>query len=360
MTKRRLTVAVTALNAIDNPGPGVGVIRCLRACPEFDLRIIGLSYETLEPGAYMHDLVDVSYQVPYPSAGSGQLLNRLLEIHEAGRLDFVIPNFDAELRNYIKIAPDLRREGIGSFLPEANALTQIDKMHLAEFCKGNGLATPRTKFINSLHEIERLEEEFEYPVFVKGAFYEAFKAVNKGQIQAYFHHLSAKWGLPVIIQELVEGTEIDIAGLADGRGRLMGAVPMRKLYITDKGKGWSGVVLSDPSLIEVTRQFAQSSRWRGGFELEFMRTIDDRLLLIEVNPRFPAWIYTTAAVGQNLPASLLKMGLDLPVEPYDRYQEGKMFVRYAWELIADIDEFQRFSTTGMLMGSKPGAKDKTT
>ena len=72
--------------------------------------------------------------------------------------------------------------------------------------------------------------------------------------------------------------------------------------------------------------------------------------------RFPAWIYTPAAVGQNLPASLLKMGMGLPVEPFERYEEGKMFVRYAWELIADIAEFHKFSTTGILEGSKTPAK----
>jgi carbamoyl-phosphate synthase large subunit len=58
-----LTVALTGLNAIDNPGPGLGVIRALRA--EFkNIRIIGLSYESLEPGLYLHDLVDRTYHIP--------------------------------------------------------------------------------------------------------------------------------------------------------------------------------------------------------------------------------------------------------------------------------------------------------
>ena len=39
------TVAVTGLNATDNPGPGVSVIRSLRAHPDFDGRIVGLAYD---------------------------------------------------------------------------------------------------------------------------------------------------------------------------------------------------------------------------------------------------------------------------------------------------------------------------
>ena len=45
-----LTVAVTGLNAIDSPGPGVAVIRALREGFPDRVRIIGLSYETMEPG----------------------------------------------------------------------------------------------------------------------------------------------------------------------------------------------------------------------------------------------------------------------------------------------------------------------
>ena len=147
---------------------------------------------------------------------------------------------------------------------------------------------------------------------------------------------------------MVQGTEIDIAGLGDGKGNLVGAIPMRKLFITDRGKGWSGVVLADSTLVDISKQFIQATKWRGGFELEFMRTDDDKLLLLEVNPRFPAWIYLTVAAGQNLPAAAVKLGMNIQQEPFEGYTAGKMFVRYAWELITDITEFQKFSTQGVL------------
>jgi hypothetical protein len=89
-----LTIAVTALNAIDSPSPGVGVIRALRDEPNWRVRIIGLSYESLEPGIYMHDLVDKTYQIPYPTAGSEQFKARLAYIHEQEKLDVITPTFD--------------------------------------------------------------------------------------------------------------------------------------------------------------------------------------------------------------------------------------------------------------------------
>lgn len=348
MNKKALTIAITALNAHDNPGPGVGVIRSLKENEEFELKIIGLSYETMEPGAYLHDLVDITYQVPYPSAGSEPLLDRLLYINSVEIIDLIIPNFDAELRNYIRISPRLKHHGITTFLPPLEMLTNLDKMHLSEFCKKHDFPTPKTMLLNSMDKLDEVEEEFEFPVFVKGTFYEAYKAINKDQVKTYFSKLSSKWGLPVIIQESVQGTEINIAGLGDGIGNMIGAVPLRKLYITDRGKGWSGVVLSDPALVEYARKFIEVTEWRGGFELEIMRTADDKLMLLEVNPRFPAWIFAATAAGQNLPAALLKLALDMPLSPFKKYEAGKMFVRYAWEIITDIAEFQKFSTQGVL------------
>jgi carbamoyl-phosphate synthase large subunit len=77
MTKTKINVAVSGLNAIDSPGPGMAVVRGLKEAGSFDARIIGLAFESLEPMIYMHDLVDKTYKMPYPSAGVDAMLDRL-------------------------------------------------------------------------------------------------------------------------------------------------------------------------------------------------------------------------------------------------------------------------------------------
>ena len=79
-----------------------------------------------------------------------------------------------------------------------------------------------------------------------------------------------------------------------------------------------------------------------------MQTKDGKPYIMEVNPRFPAWIYLTAAAGQNQPASLVKMALGEKVEPFTSYEVGKIFIRYSWDLITDVSEFQIISGTGEL------------
>ena len=168
------------------------------------------------------------------------------------------------------------------------------------------------------------------------------------QAEKAFQKILAKWGLPIIVQEFIRGTEINIAALGDGLGNAISIIPMRKLYITDKGKAWAGVTLDDENLIELARKFIRVTNWRGGCELEVMLTNDGKPYIMEVNPRFPAWIYLTAAAGQNQPASLVKMALGEKVEPFTEYEIGKIFIRYAWDHITDIREFQKISANGEL------------
>ena len=346
--KTKLTVAVTGLNAVDSPGPGVAVIRGIRDCHDFDVRIIGLSYESLEPGIYMEGIADKVYQIPYPAAGSESLLGRIEYIHAIEKIDVIVPNFDAELHNFIKISERLKAMGIGTFLPSLEQFEARDKINLFKFGEKHDLLVPRDKTIYDLSELPQVAKDFGYPFVVKGKYYEATIAYTLEQAQKAFHKLNAKWGLPIIVQEFITGTEVNVAALGDGEGNTISAVPMRKLFITDKGKAWAGITIEEDRLIDLSKKFISATKWRGGFEIEIMLTQDGKPYIMEVNPRFPAWIYLTVGAGQNQPAALVKMALGQKVEPFTSYEVGKLFIRYAWDLITDVSEFQKISAFGEL------------
>lgn len=348
MSKPLLTIGVTGLNAIDSPGPGVAVIRGLREAASFDCRIIGLSYESLEPGIYMHDLVDKTYQIPYPSTGTEVLMSRLEYIHDIEKLDAVIPNFDAELYSFIKLEKKLKSMGIHTFLPTMDQFEERHKVNLNDFGKKYDIHVPRSKAIFNVMEAQALEKEYNWPLVVKGKYYDAVLAYNFDQTKAAFNKISAKWGLPIIIQEFIHGTEYNVTGLGDGNGNTIAAVPMRKQYITDKGKAWGGISIADKQILALTDHFLKSTKWRGGFELELMKNKSGEYFLLEINPRMPAWIYLSVGVGQNIPEALVRMAMGWPTEAYTHYEVGKMFIRYAWDMIVDLSEFEQISTHGEL------------
>ena len=69
---------------------------------------------------------------------------------------------------------------------------------------------------------------------------------------------------------------------------------------------------------------------------------------MEINPRFPAWIYLTAGANQNQPVALMQMAMGEKITPFKAYAIGKMFIRYSWDLITDIEQFQKISAFGEL------------
>jgi len=346
--KTKITIAITGLNNTDNPGPGVPVIRGIRDSEYFDPRIIGLAYENLEPGIYMPGVVDKTYQVPYPSDGSEILVQRILEIHKKDPIDLLIPNFDAELYAFMRSEKILEDAGILTFLPTLEQFEERHKTNLPDFGKKYGLEVPFSKAISRIDEIEKLKDDFEYPVMVKGKFYDAYLAYNEEQVRMNYNKISAKWGVPVIIQEFIKGTEVNVVALGDGHGNTIGAVPMRKQYITDKGKAWSGITLDDPKMLDLTHRIIKAMKWRGGMELEIVKSHKNEYYIIEINPRIPAWVYLAVGAGQNLPDALVRLALGMEVKPFESYEVGCMFVRYSYDLITNLKEFEKLSTLGEL------------
>ncbi len=345
MSARPLTIAVTGLNATDNPAPGVGVMRALREASTED-RLVGLAYDALDPGVYHEGLSRDVFMIPYPSQGLSAFLSRIEYVHEKVGLDVIIPTLDAELPSFIDLEPELAKMGIGMLLPTREQLDLRSKVNLAKLGKKAGISVPGTAVISDAAELYRTHEEVPYPFFVKGVFYGATLATCLDEALAAFHKVVAQWGLPVIIQTRVPGEELDVVGVGDGEGGLVGAVPMKKMMLTDKGKGWAGITVRDPDLLAVAEDFVAATKWRGPFEVEVMRDDEGRYNLIEVNPRFPAWVYLSAGAGVNLPRMVAELAAGRKVARGGDYRVGTMFVRISLDQVVSFKDFQRMVTMG--------------
>jgi carbamoyl-phosphate synthase large subunit len=345
MSYQSFTVAITGLNATDNPAPGVGVIRSLRAgCPEG--RLVGLAYDALDPGLYAEDIVSEAFLLPYPSSSVDAFLARLEYVHGEVGLDAIIPTLDSELPAFISLAPRLRDMGIGTLLPTRDQFDLRSKANLAELGRRAELSVPRTVVVASAAEVARVHERVPYPFLVKGVFYGATLVTCLDEALAAFHRVAAQWGYPVIIQACVHGEELNVVGVGDGEGGLWGAVPMKKLLLTDKGKGWAGITISDAELLACAERFTKATRWRGPFEVEVIRDGEGRYQLLEINPRFPAWVHLATAAGINLPRAVAELALGRSPKPQREYEVGKMFVRISLDQIASIGDLERVVTRG--------------
>jgi len=74
-----------------------------------------------------------------------------------------------------------------------------------------------------------------------------------------------------------------------------------------------------------------------------IRNDKNEYYLIEINPRIPAWVYLAVGAGQNIPEALVKLALEQEVAPMEDYESGKMFVRYSYDMIVDLEKFEKIS-----------------
>ncbi len=344
------TIAVSGINATDNPGPGLAVAKSLKES-DLPVRVIGLSYDVNDPGHYVSEYIDYSFILPFPTKGWQGINERLSEIKKMVGLDLVIPCLDAELPLFIQYAGDLEKQGIKTFLPDKELFSLREKENLTEVAERIGITYPKTVAVTNLKQLDQAIENFGFPVMVKGPYYKAAKVNNYPEAHYNFDVISAEWGFPILVQQVVSGEEYNVIGLGSGNGENMGMVAIKKTTITNLGKIWSGVTIKHDGMLAAANKFVEDFKWRGPFELECI--VDrDKIYLIEINPRFPAWAYFATGVGINLAERLAKEVLLPPDKRPENYKDsseydaGKLFMRYTDEKVVDIDVFQNLITLG--------------
>ena len=348
MTRKRagLTIAISGVGALQPGGP---VARAIRAVPGFRGRLLGLSYDPLDPLNYEPGLIDDVILMPYPQQGAAHVGERLLHAHARYPIDVLLPTLDSELPVLISLAPRLAEAGIRVVLPTAEMLALRSKARLSELAQRTGLHMPHTRAAYSIEAARKIAGEFSYPFMVKGQLYGAARVDNETQLASVAAQFIASWGVPVMLQQMVWGTEFDVVVLGGRRGELLGAVAMKKLQLDGNGKAWGGVTVTDPMLDQTVGQAMAGLRWPGIFELELMR--DDRsgvFYLIEVNPRVPAWVGLAVAAGQNLPWALVELALGRQVAPMRDYTVGTMTLRQCFDVIAPMHMFEKLAIDGEL------------
>ncbi len=340
-----LKIAVSGINAVDNPGPGVGIARALKEDPDLNVKIIGLAYDAMEPGIYMDWVVDKTFILSYPSSGKDALLERLAYIKKSYGLDYIIPNLDSELPLYTKYTKEIEALGVEVFVPTENQYKLRAKDKLVQVAEKINIDIPKTAVVNSPDELIKAVDKIGLPVMVKGAYYKAERAYTTQEAISHFHKISAEWGFPIILQEVVKGEELNVVGVGDGEGNMIGKLGIKKMWITSLGKIWTGVTIKNELMLNAADNFVKEYKWKGPFELECI--VDkNKIYLIEINPRFPAWSYFATGCGINLPANMVKKSFGLPFEENQDYEAGKLYVRYTYETITDMKTFQNVITKG--------------
>ncbi len=307
-----MKIYVSGLYAGGNPQPGVGIVRSLRqGFPS--ATIVGADYSNRLSGIHYEELDELWIQRPWGELDLDTYAGKVREVLDAGSM--WISGSDLEAMWLGSVFP----EGHPNLLaPPMSGIKRITKP-LVEAASELPIKIPT--YLSTEHsdwDLHAFCREHNWRVWLKGPYYDASRCPTWDSFIAIRNALSKVWSTEkLFLQAHVSGYEESIM-LSAYKGELLGAVSMRKRDITPEGKTWAGDVSEvPPEFLEPLRQMVRDTNWTGGGELEMVRDAADQLWLIEMNPRFPAWVHGATIAGHNLPAMMVEAATGVAAQPAD-------------------------------------------
>lgn len=336
MSKSRIRVALTGFAGLDSPEPGMSVARALKAGWEGDIAIDALCYDSCAPGAWACPEIDRVIMLPPLVDDPSNFLRRLKEMNEHASIDVLIPCLELELPVMASAVDRLARMGIRTLLPPRESLKKTQKIELPSFCHQHGITIPETVHVWDVAKVPLNADQMGYPLMIKGTVAGAAKVDNCERAYLEAVRLHSKWGSGVLLQRPIEGEEFVVAMVARHDGELLGSVAMRKLGVNRLGKSVIGVAITNPVLLKHAESILTKLDWRGPLELEFICDPTGEFFLIEINPRFPAWIELSHNALCNLPVLLLREILDMPPLERNSTPSAAIYIRDINEVVVPL------------------------
>lgn len=315
-----MKIYISGLYSGTNPQPGIGIARSLRAVYP-DATLVGVEYSNRCSGIHWLDFDEIALHRPWDELNLDAHGREIKRVLDSGAL--WVSSIDLEIMWFASLFP----EGHPNLLtPPLAALNQVGKPAIPAHER---LPVKIPTFVTtelSDWDLHAFCREHDWKVWLKGPYYEAVRVHGWGAFQDMRAVLSSAWATDkLFLQSHVSGYEESIS-LSAYRGELLDCIRMRKRDLTELSKTWAGDVSEvEEEMLVPLREMIRRINWTGGAELEMVRDAENRLWLLEVNPRFPAWIHGATITGRNIPAALV---------------EGATGVR-AREAVATGEEFTR-------------------
>ncbi len=324
MSKKK--IYISGMHSGQNPSAGVGIARCLRkAFP--DLTLVGVDHWQGSSG--LHDSsVDEAFLLPqWKQIDRKRHISQIHAILDEGNL--WISALDVEvywLAQNFGTHPNL-------ICPSGSALKRTSKPHVEAFTHLGFEVPENISAYLSDNEVHSFLRQNAWQCWIKGPYHDAKRVTSWEVFQQARDKMQKDWKTTqLFVQKNMIGNEESIC-FAAHQGELISAVHMEKRLITPEGKTWAGRVTPVTSeLFQGLKTTIRKLEWCGGGEIEYTRDPDGKKWVIECNPRFPAWIYGSALIGNNLPGRIVSKAWDLPLlESQSHYP---FFTRVVQEIAA--------------------------
>ncbi len=298
------------------------VVRSLGFSGKVDIHILSTMSGKSKVSRYCKSFIIQSH-----SQSNDAKLEKLLEISRSIPIDILLPigeegtKFVASNHEYLsklfRIAP----------IPDLGSLeTAMDKWLTYEFAKQKNLPMPKSILIPSRTEIESLLTSFSGPVLLKprigggGYGIEYFESPRKLLIALQSHEKSPTKDR-YLVQEHMSGSNLDLSALCQD-GQILAYTIQRPYNTSVKSFSYARTIefLNDNQVYEISKRLLSGLNWTGVAHIDFLyEPADDRLTLLEINPRFWGTLLGSTIAGINFPylACLVALGNSFSLPKYE-------------------------------------------
>jgi carbamoyl-phosphate synthase large subunit len=238
------------------------------------------------------------------------------------RISIVVPTIDTELHILAEVKEEFLKEGI-SIAISTKEICDIFylKDSTEEFFIQNGFDTPR-----SVSDIKNSN----YPLFAK--LNNSSCSVGAQIVDTYEVALDLAKDKNYVFQEYIKGDEFTVDVYIDKKGEIISIVPRHRLEVR-AGEVSKAKAIKDKEIInEIVRLCKKLDGAYGCITIQLFKT-EDRIVFIEINPRFGGGYPLSYNAGSDFAKYLIKDFLNEPLSFNNNWKDNTIMLRYDAEVI---------------------------
>ncbi|HBF88527.1 MAG TPA: hypothetical protein DDX39_07790 [Bacteroidales bacterium] len=340
---KQIHIAIIGQKSSNSYAHLFAIIRTLREIKCLEIRIIVFTYDAYESGILNHNLIDKCYCIPSPKKNKLVFLSRLDHIVSEEIIDYIIPCYDKNFIDYIKLKPQFKKRGIRMLIPSIIQYNSFVNDFFLSSEKIQNINIPSKKLIRTKNDIHNDNYNYNYPIYVSNLFGELSIEESKEQLERQYNKLLIKKEFPVFIQETCKVANYKFLALGDGTGNTREIISVKKIQNSSTDTAWISSSENIPKIENLIRSFINKTKWFGAIEFEFEIKKSNECFLVGAKPHFPDWVYFAAKAGNNIPELFLQLLLGMHISNEKKKTfENKIHLKYSWDIIMDKQEFENF------------------
>ena len=230
--------------------------------------------------------------------------------------------------------------------PDAALRSEVnDKSRLAKIANEHGVLTPKTLRLRSLDETLSLRDELPYPLLLKPVQGSSGSGIHKVRDPKELEDALREWETIPLIQEFVEGEDLELTILAAHGNALAGSAYLGlRNYPLPYGPPVAARTIHDERLMAVGTKLLRSLKYHGVAHLDFRRDRrDGEPKLLDFNTRLAGTNEISTCTGVDFAWLLYRMATAQKVEPHFDYE---IDVEFRWLLLGEIRHLAQTNRKG--------------